>query len=47
MQAMALGVPAAIVLSGVVPSPLDLFAAFARVPDPRRPHAPDTQSADH
>jgi predicted transposase YbfD/YdcC len=35
---MALSVPEAIAPSGLVPSSLDLCAAFARVPDPRRPH---------
>jgi predicted transposase YbfD/YdcC len=38
MQSMALGVSEAIVPSGLAPSSLDLFAAFARVPDPRRRH---------
>jgi predicted transposase YbfD/YdcC len=38
MQSMALSVPEAIAPSEPVPPSLDLFAAFARVPDPRRPH---------
>jgi predicted transposase YbfD/YdcC len=38
MQSMTLAVPEAIASSVLAPSPLELFAAFARVPDPRRPH---------
>lgn len=38
MQSMTLAVPEAIASSRLTPSSLDLFAAFARVPDPRRPH---------
>ncbi|MHB8644665.1 MAG: ISAs1 family transposase [Thermomicrobiales bacterium] len=37
MQSMTLGVPEAIV-PGLVPATLDLVAAFAGIPDPRRPH---------
>ena len=37
MQSKPLAVPEAIASSPLTPASLDLFAAFARVPDPRRP----------